>query len=203
MFGEPDARRVTFATLRMRSPALLRHINSLTSSDYKTITLEQPGRHNRPTVTEPAAVKLTNYPGTVHQLVVTSLGREAPTVIITNNNTIKTKTLTEQYTQPMTIEQRPTEIIQACCADTLSRTLNLNVDLNIVLCVLAQALLTTFRTHPGPDYAAATPDTIQQRFLNTPATILTDHNTITVILNHRAYPPIPRQSNIPTDTTVP
>jgi len=204
VLDELDARGVTFATLRMRSPALLRHINNLTPGDYKTITLERPGRHNRPTVTEPAAVKLTNYPGTVGQLVVTGLGHEAPTiVIITNDNTIKTKTLTEQYTQPMTTEQRPAEIIQACCADTLPRTVNLNVDLNIVLCVLTQALLTTFRTHPGPGYTAATPNTIQQRFLNTPATILTDHNTITAILNRRAYPPIPRQSNIPTDTTVP
>ena len=34
---------------------------------------------------------LTSYPGTVRQLVVTGLGREAPTVIITNNHDITTK----------------------------------------------------------------------------------------------------------------
>ncbi len=44
---------------------------------------------------------------------------------------------------------------------------------------------------------------LQRRFLDTPATILTDDNTITVILNRRAYSPVLRQSNIPTDTTVP
>ena len=32
-------------------------------------------------------MKLTSYPGTVRQLIVTGLGRDAPTVIITNDTT--------------------------------------------------------------------------------------------------------------------
>src|SRR5258707_780223 len=71
VLGELDERGVTFATLRMRSPALVRYINGLTSSDYKTITLDRPGRHNRPKVAESAAVKLTSYPGTLRQLIIT------------------------------------------------------------------------------------------------------------------------------------
>ena len=153
--GELDARGVTFATLRMRSPALVRHINSLTPSDYKTITLDRPGRHNRPKVAESTAVRLTSYPGTVRQLVVTGLGREAPTVIITNDNTIRTTALIEQYARQMTTEQRLAEIIQAFCADALSSTvnLNLNVDLDTVLCVPAQRS----SQHSAPGSAPATP----------------------------------------------
>ena len=203
VLGELDRRGVKFATLRMRSPALVRYINSLTSSDYKTITLDRPGRHNRPKVAESGAVTLTSYPGTVRQLVVTGLGREAPTVIITNNHDIKTKALIEQYARRMTIEQRLAEIIQAFCADALSSTVNLNVDLDIVLCVLAQALLAAFRARLGPGYAAATPDTLQRRFLDTPGTILSDTDTITVVLNRRAYSPVLRQSDLPADTAVP
>ena len=203
VLGELDRRGVKFATLRMRSPALVRYINGLTSSDYKTITLDRPGRHNRPKVAESAAVTLTSYPGTVRQLVVTGLGREAPTVIITNNHDIKTKALIEQYARRMTIEQRLAEIIQAFCADALSSTVNLNVDLDIVLCVLAQALLAAFRARLGPGYATATPDTLQRRFLDTPGTILSDTDTITVVLNRRAYSPVLRQSDLPADTVVP
>jgi hypothetical protein len=205
VLGELDARGVKFATLRMRSPALIRHINSLTPSDYKTITLDRPGRHNRPKVAESAAVTLTSYPGTVRQLIVTGLGRETPTVIITNDNNIKTKALIEQYARRMTIEQRLAEIIQAFCADALSSTVNLNVnvDLDIVLCVLAQALIAAFRTRLGPGYATTTPDTLQRRFLDTPGTILNDTDTTTVVLNRRTYSPVLRQSDLPTDTTVP
>ena len=103
----------------------------------------------------------------------------------------------------MTTEQRLAEIIQASCADALSSTVNLNVDLDIVLCVLAQALLPAFRARLGPGYTAATPDTLQRRFLDTPGTILTGNDTTTVVLNHRAYSPVLRQSDLPTDTTVP
>src|SRR5271155_233342 len=203
ILGEPDDRGVKFATLRMRSPSLVKRINSLAGSDYKTVALDRPGPHNRPKVHESAAVKLTSYPGTARQLIVTGLGREAPTVLITNDRQITTKALIAHYARRMTIEQRLAEIIQAFCADALSSAVNLNVDLDVVLCVLAQALLAAFRTRLGPGYATATPDTLQRRFLDTAGTITTDGDTITVTLSRRAYSPVLRQSDLRADTTVP
>src|SRR6266545_2882345 len=76
VLGELDARGVKFLTLRMRSPSLVRHINGLTPADYTTITLDRPGKHNRPGVHEQAAVRLTSYPGTLRQLIVTGLGHD-------------------------------------------------------------------------------------------------------------------------------
>jgi hypothetical protein len=203
VLGELDARGVKFATLRMRSASLMKYINGLASTDYKTVTLDRPGPYNRPRVHEDPAVTLTSYPGTVRQLIVTGLGRDQPTVIITNDNQIKTRALISQYARRMTIEQRLAEIIGAFCADALSSTVNLNVDLDVVLCVLAQALLAAFRTRLGPGYATATPDTLQRRFLDTAGTITTDGDTITVTLNRRAYSPVLRQSDLRADTTIP
>ena len=203
VLGELDARGVKFATLRMRSASLIKYINSLAPGDYKTVTIDRPGPHNRPRVHEDPAVKLTSYPGTVRQLIVTGLGRDAPTVIITNDNQIKTRALIQQYARRMTTGQRLAEIIQAFCADALSSTVNLNVDLDIVLCVLAQALLAAFRARLGPGYATAAPDTLQRRFLDTPGTITTDIDTITVTLSRRAYSPVLRQSGLPAQTTIP
>ena len=51
----------------------------------------------------------------------------------------------------MTIEQRLAEIIRAFHADALSSAVNLNVDLDIMLCVLAQALIAALR----PAYPAS------------------------------------------------
>src|SRR5215472_1518513 len=59
----------------------------------------------------------------------------------------------------MTIEQRLAEIIQAFGADALSSAVNLNGDLDVVLCVLAQALTAAFRARLPGNYAHATPDT--------------------------------------------
>jgi hypothetical protein len=102
----------------------------------------------------------------------------------------------------MTIEQRLAEIIQAFHADALSSAVNLNVDLDIVLCVLAQALTAALRQRL-PGYATVTPDTLQRRFLDTPGEIINHGDTTTIRLNRRAYSPVLRQADLPTDTTVP
>ncbi len=202
VLGELNQRGVKFLTLRMRSPALIRHINSLQPADFKTITLDRPGPHNRPRVHEDPAVKLTSYPGTARQLIVTGLGRDAPTVIITNEDHATLKALIERYARRMTIEQRLAEIIRAFSADALSSTVNLNVDLDIMLAVLAQALLAALRARL-PGYAAVTPDTIQRRFLETPGQIITTSDTITIRLERRAYSPVLRKASLPADTRVP
>jgi hypothetical protein len=202
VLGELDARGVKFLTLRMRSPALVTQINALTSTDFKTVTLDRSGPFNRPKVHEATGVRLTSYPATVRQLIVTGLGREAPTVIITNDNDLSTKALIEHYARRMTIEQRLAEIIQAFHADALSSTVNLNVDLDIMLCVLAQALIAALRARL-PGYANVTPDVLQRRFLETSGQILTTHDTITVRLDRRAYAPVLRQADLPNNTPVP
>jgi hypothetical protein len=186
----------------MRSAALMNYINRLTPADYKTITLNRSGTGRRPKVHESTGVKLTSYPGTVRQLVVTGLGREAPTVIITNDQDIKTKAIIEYYGRRMNIEQRLAEIIRAFHTDALSSTVNLNVDLDVMLAVLAQALLAAVRNRL-PGYAAATPDTIQRRFLETPGQILTTGDAVTIRLERRAYSPVLRQADLPPTTTVP
>ena len=202
VLGELDERGVKFLTLRMRSPSLTRYINGLTGKDFTTISLDRPGPHNRPRVHEDPAVTLTSYPGTVRQLVVTGLGRDAPTVIITNDNDLATRAIITQYARRMTIEQRLAEIIRAFCADALSSTVNLNIDLDVALAVLAQALTAALRIRL-PGYANVTPDTIQRRFLETPGQIITEGHAVTVRLERRAFSPVLRSADLPPATPVP
>jgi hypothetical protein len=153
-------------------------------------------------VHEDTAVTLTGYTGTARQLIVTGLGRDTPTVIITNDHDATIRGLVGQYARRMTIEQRLAEIIRAFCADALSSTVNLNVDLDVMLCVLAQAVLAALRARLGAGYATTTPDTIQRRFLETPGQIITTSDAVTVRLEQRAYTPIPRKAALP-DTAIP
>jgi hypothetical protein len=205
VLGELNARGVKFLTLRMRSPALTRYISGLAGTDFKTVTLDRAGNFGqaaRPRVHEDPAVKLTSYPGTVRQLIVTGLGRDTPTVIITNDHDTTTRNLIRQYARRMTIEQRLAEIIRAFSADALSSTVNLDIDLDIMLAVLAQALLAALRARL-PGYHTAAPDTIQRRFLESPGQIITTGDVITVRLERRAYSPVLRQAGLTAGTHVP
>jgi hypothetical protein len=52
-------------------------------------------------------------------------------------------------------------------------------------------------------YHAATPDTLQRRFLETPGTIITSGDTITVRLERRAESPVLRKAILAAQTTIP
>jgi hypothetical protein len=103
----------------------------------------------------------------------------------------------------MTIEQRLAEIIRAFHLDALSSTVNLNIDLDVVLSVLAQALTAAFRARLGNGYTTATPDVVQRRFLQTPGQIVNNADVTTVQISRRAYSPVLRQAQLPADTTIP
>ena len=73
---------------------------------------------------------LSNYPKPVRQLVVTGLGRDAATVIITNDRTTTAKQIIERYARRMNIEQLLAESIRSFHTDALAGSVPLDVDLD-------------------------------------------------------------------------
>jgi transposase-like protein len=200
VLSELDERGVHFMTLRMRSSSLMRHIDALDPKAWKTVRLDRDGNYRKPELVD-ETVRLSDYPKPIRQLVVRGLGRDTPTVLITNHLTATPKYLLERYARRMTIEQRLAEAIRSFHLDALSSSVPLNVDLDVVLSVLASAICAALgRRLPG--YTNATPDTLQRRFLQTGGTIITHNDTITVRLDRRAYSPVLRSADLP-DTTVP
>jgi hypothetical protein len=122
-------------------------------------------------------------------------------VLITNHSTATPKFLIERYARRMTIEQRLAEAIRSFHLDSLSSSVPLNVDLDVVLSVLASAICAALRQRL-PGYHTATPDTLQRRFLQTGGLIIKTDDTIAVRLDRRAYSPVLRSADLP-DTTVP
>lgn len=201
VLGELDARGIRFITLRMRSVALVRHIEAVDPKAWKTVSLDRDGNYRKPQVVD-EEVSLSAYPGTVRQLIVRGLGRDAPTVIITNDRRSTAKQIIERYARRMTIEQRLAESIRSFHLDALSSAVPLNVDLDVVLSVLAGAVCAGLRRRLGTGYTAATPDTLQRRFLTTGGVILNRGDTIVVRLNRRTYSPVLRSADLP-ETAVP
>jgi hypothetical protein len=201
VLGELDARGVRFITLRMRSAALIRHIQASNPNAWRTITLDRDGSYRKPQVVDETA-RLSDYPGPIRQLLVRGLGHDAPTVIITNDRAATPKQLIGRYARRMTIEQRLAEAIRSFHLDALSSAVPLNIDLDAVLSVLAGATCAALRRRL-PGYHTATPDTLQRRFLSTGGLILHHGDRLVVRLDRRTYSPVLRQADIPQDTPVP
>ena len=122
-------------------------------------------------------------------------------MIITNDRVISVKALIERYARRMTIEQRLAEAIRSFGLDALAGAVPLNIDLDVVLSVLAHTICAALRRRL-PGYATATPDTLQRRFLHTSGLIINHDNDIIIRLDRRTYSPVLRQADIP-PTTVP
>jgi len=190
VLAELDDREIGFITLRARHPAL-------------TKTLGRAGNKTRRVrVHDDPAAQLSAYPRPIRQLAVTGLGHDQPTLLITNRPALPARQVIQSYARRMNIEQRLAEAIQSFHLDALAGAVPLNVDLDVSLSVLAHTICAALRRRL-PGYHAATPDTLQRRFLNTGGTILNHGHEIVIRLNRRTYSPVLRQASLPETITVP
>ena len=199
-------RGIGFITLRPRNTKLTATLAAAPANTWTPVTVDRAGSKTRKVhVLEDPTATLHSYPGTLRQLAITGLGHDQPTILVTNGvgplADTSAKKIIEHYAQRMNIEQRLAESIRSFHLDALSSAVPLNIDLDVVLTVLAHTLCQALRRRI-PGYTTATPDTLQRRFLSTSGTITTTQTEIVVRLNRRTYSPVLRQADLPT-TTVP
>lgn len=200
--AELTDRGIAFITLRTRSPKLTAALHALPAGAWTPATIARAGgKTRRVRILENPTAELSSYPGTLRQLAVAGLGHDEPTILITNDSTSPAKKIVEAYARRMNIEQRLAESIRSFGLDALAGAVPLNVDLDVVLSVLAHTVCAALRRRL-PGYATATPDTLQRRFLSTGGEILNHNDEIVVRLDRRTYSPVLRQADLPT-TNVP
>jgi hypothetical protein len=188
VLDELSARGVPWLTLRERGPKLMRDLAELPDSEWKTVRVERAGRYRSPQIHD----QLTTIKGIsnkVRQLAVRNIGREQPTLLITNDLTTTTKQLFARYAERMTIENELDAYIGGFHLDALSSGLPLNVDLDTTLTVIAGNLYRLL-ARQLPRYETATPDRLWRHFLDATGTIHTTDTTITVDLNLRTHHPV-------------
>ncbi len=195
VLAQLDRLGVRFLTLRARSPRLLRELQEVPPAGWRTLQLARTGDYRKVSLHD-SDTTLSDYPGQVRQIAVRGLGHEHPTVLITNDRQTKARALIERYASRMNIEQRLAESIRAFHIDALASAVPLNIDLDVVLSVLAGAVCAAFRRRLR-GHQSATPDTLQRRFFSTPGRILIDDRSVRVRLDLRTYSPLLRQADLP------
>jgi hypothetical protein len=203
VLAELDDRHIGFITLRARHPGVTAALAALPASAWTTMTLARAGgRTRRVKIHDNPAAQLSACPRPLRQLAVTGLGHDQPTLLITNDGTTPARKIVESYSRRMNIEQRLAEAIQSFGLDALAGSVPLNVDLDVVLSVLAHTICAALRRRL-PGYHTATPDTLQRRFLSTGGIITNQGDQITIRLNRRTYSPVLRQASLPETINVP
>jgi hypothetical protein len=185
---ELTARGLTWLTLRKRGPAILNALAALPASAWTTYRVDRAGRYRHPQIHEDM-VALKGISDQVRQIAVRNIGRDEPTLIITNSLTAPAKGLFARYAERMNIENELDAYIGGFHLDALSSDVSLNVDLDTTLTVVAGNLYRLFARGLSR-YDNATPDTIWRHFLDATGTLHVTDDTITVNLNLRTYHPV-------------
>jgi hypothetical protein len=188
VLDELSARAIRWLTLRERGPKLIRDLQALPDSEWKKVRVERRGRYREPEIHD-QQVRIKGIDGPVRQLAVRNIGREHPTMLITNAHEFTVKQLFARYAERMTIENELDAYISGFHLNALSSGLPLNIDLDATLTVIAGNLYRLLARRLAR-YERATPDKLWRHFLDATGTVHATHDTLTVDLNLRTYHPV-------------
>jgi transposase len=188
VLSELTERQIRWLTLRERGPKLIADLAALPNSDWKTVRVERSGRYRAPEIHD-QLIKIKDIQAPVRQLAVRNIGRDQPTLLITNDIERTTKQLFARYAERMGIENELDAYISGFHLDALSSGLPLNVDLDTTLTVIAGNLYRLL-ARQLPRYQHATPDRIWRHFLDSTGTLQITDDALTVDLRIRTYHPV-------------
>jgi len=156
--AELDELGVGFITLRQRHPKLTAALEALPASAWTKTRLDRAGKHKTASYHEDAV----SLQGRVfRQLAVQGLGREHPTLLLTNQQQFTPKQLIERYGQRWGIENHLAEQIRAFHLDSLCSQVPLAVDFDVALTILADIVYRRFARSLPAAYHRQNPDTIR------------------------------------------
>ncbi len=180
---------ITFMTLRRRSPGILREVANTSRSAWRTVHLDVPHRmYQTPKVVD-QKVTLRDYAGPIRQMLITDLGHEEPTVLLTNDLRSSAAKRITRYAQRMLIENGLADAVEFFHLDALSSAVRLKIDFDVTLTEVASGLYRMLgRRLAG--YESAQSRQLFRHFLNTPAEVEITDKRVEVTLPKRAHNPL-------------
>src|SRR5262245_60515000 len=185
-----NRRGVQFITLRRRSPALLRAVQDAPSSAWQRVELDGVSRRYRTPRVLDEQVPLKDYEGPLRQLLITELGHEEPTVLLTNQLRRSAAQLIGRYAQRMLIENQIEDGIDFFHMDALSSAVALHITCDLQLTLMASSLYRLLGARIGHGYEVAKSRHLFRDFIDATATIRLSEQEVVVRFQRRAHNPL-------------
>jgi transposase len=184
-----NGRGIRFMTLRRRSPALLSACASLPRSAWRRIELDGVSRlYKHPRLLD-QRITLADYEGSLRQLIITDLGHEEPTFLLTNQLRRSATRLISRYAQRMLIENTIADGIDFFHMDALSSAVAMKVNCDLQLTLMASSLYRLLAERIGNGYTNAESRHLFRDFIQASAHITVGKEAIEVRFQKRAHNP--------------
>lgn len=181
--------QVQFITLRRRSPRLLREVLNAPASAWRRLELDGVSRQYKHPKVLDQRITLPDYDGPIRQLLITDLGHEEPTILLTNQLHRSPAKLIGRYAQRMLIENNIEDGIDFFHMDALSSAVALKVNCDLQLTLMASSLYRVFACRVGNGYEKAKSRHLFADFIDASAQVLIGVHDIEVRFHKRAHNP--------------
>jgi hypothetical protein len=181
---------IQFITLRRRSPGLVREIDQTPQSAWRQIELKGVSRqYTTPRILD-RRIMLSDYDGPVRQVIVTDLGHEEPTILLTNQLTRTASKLVGRYAQRMIIENSIADGIDFFHMDALSSAVAMKVNCDLQLTLMASSLYRLLAGRIGRGYERTESRHLFRDFVDATAEVEVKESSIVVRYQKRAHNPL-------------
>lgn len=185
-----DKLGIQFITLRRRDTKMLQEMHQQPASAWRRIELESISRAYRTPRILDQTITLRDYDGPIRQIVVTDLGHEEPTFVLTNQLRRSPVHLIGRYAQRMLIENGIADSINFFHMDALSSAVAMKVSCDLQLTLMASSLYRLLGERIGNGYATAKSQHIFRDLINAVAHVSIGEREITVRFQKRAHNPL-------------
>jgi hypothetical protein len=189
-----NERGVSFATIRRRGPALLKRLREWSADDWTNAVIDIPKRRQKHIRYLEEPVSLPDYEGVVRQIAVTGLGREEPTLFLTNHFEVRPRILIMNYARRNGIEDGLGTNVNFFHLDCLASEVRLNVDLDVTLTVIANGCY-HWLARQLKGFEQAKPKQLYRKFVETGGQIEAAPNRrLLITFDRRSHNPILREA---------
>jgi hypothetical protein len=190
-----NRRGIHFVTIRRRGAAVIRRLRRLPPQTWQRAVIDTPKRCHQHVRFVDEMIRLPGYDGAIRQLAVDGLGREQPTLFVSNDLVETARSLIIRYAGRNAVEDGLGTSVNFFHLDCLASEVRLNVDLDATLTVLANGCYRWLARHlHGFDKTA--PKKAYRKFVETGGQVEVQSDRILVRFDKRSHNPILREAEL-------
>jgi hypothetical protein len=195
-----NQRQVQFVTIRRRGSALVQRLRGLPASAWSGAVISTPKRCHQHVRYVDERVRLRGYAGQTRQVAVDGLGKEEPTLLISNNEQETARNLIIRYAGRNRVEDGLGSAVDFFHLDRLSSEVRLNADLDCALSVLAHGCYRWLGSCVK-GYEAVKPKRLSRHFVETGGLVEVKEDRVVVTLDRRSHNPLLREAALDRERT--
>jgi hypothetical protein len=184
---------IWFVTIRRRGSAVVQRLRRLPASAWRGAVIDTPKRFHQDIRYLDERVRLSGYVGPVRQVAVDGLGREQPTLLLTNHPEETARNLVIRYAGRNRVEDGLGSAVNFFHLDCLSSEVRLNVDVDTTLTVLANGCYRWLGSRLK-GWGKSRPKDLYRKFVETAGVVEVQADRVLVRLDRRSHNPILREA---------